>query len=346
MTRLRWAALVAVVVAVGVAGVVVSAREPSQGGDAPAVQTRLGGADLVGSPTGDSTRPAFGVGLAELRLGGSNADDFRAYDVRTGAEGSLYLLTGWTECDAVKRCYGVIARFGDDMVIDAAPSYADAYPGQLAVAPTGSVAQISPIARVYDFTSDDVGEALRDLPFQALSGSYRPDGTLIASRIDAPDIVAVRPDGSVERLLAPVDSPEPAPARFDSDTAALTVVALADGRIAFATNAPDDPDVDGRVFVLSGSSVQPVELPDADPIRRIFPGPDGTLLALEGPHISQIDPATATVDRLIDLSEVADELAPASDEWPPKQDISAAAHGNDLLFTADYQLWRLPDAFE
>jgi hypothetical protein len=307
----------------------------------------LGGAELVAGPDGKVENRIFpGARLADLKLGGSDAGDFRAYDVRAGSDGTVYLLTGWTDCDSVERCYGFVSRVDDDMVVDASDSYADAYPGQLAIAPNRQAARLSPGHGLYDFHPRHGPERLTRFGFAPLSGSYTADGTLIASRNDAPEIVAVRPDGTVERLLAPATSPEPAPARFDSDTAALTVVALADGRIAFATNAPDDPDVDGRVFVLSGSSVQPLELPDADPIRRIFPGPDGTLLALEGPHISHIDPDTATVDRLIDLSEVADELAPASDEWPPKQDISAAAHGNDLLFTAEYQLWRLPDAFE
>ena len=313
--------------------------------DAPAETSSLGGAELLAGPDGPEERPTPGDRLVDLRLGRDEAyNDFRAYDVRTDFDGNLYLLTGWAECDN-EDCYGFISRMDDDLVVEAAPRYSSVTPGQLAVAPDGRVARLASNTQVFDLSPRREPERLPALGFAPLSGSYTEDGTLVVSAYGEPRIVAVRPDGTVEHLLAPASSPEPAPARFGSDTAALTVVTLPDGRIAFATNAPDDPDLDGRVFLLQGESLQPLDLPDAEPIRRIFPGPDGTLLALEGPHIAQIDPDAATVDRLIDLSEVADELAPASDDWPPVQAISAAAHGSDLLFTADYKLWRLPDAF-
>ena len=228
-----------------------------------------------------------------------------------------------------------------------ASSFADAYPGQLAIAPDSSVTRLGAITSTHDFKPPNLMERIPGLESPLLSGAYTSNGTLVASKVNAPEIIAIQPDGTVEHLLAPTGSPEPAPARVDSDTAALTVVALPDGRIAFATNAPDDPNLDGRVYLLDGETLQPLDLPEGThPIRRIFPGPDGTVLALEGPHITQVDPDTGTTDRLIDLSEVADELAPASDAWPPVQDISATAHGDDLLFTAEYQVWRLPDAFE
>jgi hypothetical protein len=344
MSRIRWAALAVVVLAAGVAA---SARAVSGGGDAPATQTHLGGAELVAGLDGNVRQQPFrGDRLADLHLGGSRYDDLHAYDVRTGSDGAVYLLTGASACDDVEDCFGFVVRVDDDMVVDAAIAYADVYPGQLAIAADRRAARIGPVSRVLDFSPPQDRLRLPTLPIQPLSGGYTADGTLVASRTGGPEIVAVSPDGTVEHLLAPTDSTEPAPVRFDSETAALTLVVLPDDRIVFATNAPDDPDLDGRVFVLDDDALRPLDLPDTEPIRRIFPGPDDTLLALEGPHITQIDPDTATTDRLIDLSEVADELAPAADEWPPTQDISAAAHGNDLLFTADYQLWRLPDTFD
>ena len=343
---MRWAAVGLAVAVIGTGAVAVTARTLPTGDDRPVEPARLGGAGLVAGPHGVVDRPTSGDRLVDLRLGdGQSYNDFRAYDIRTGFDGNLYLLTGWVDCD-IQNCYGFVARMDDDMVVDASVRYADAHPGQLAIGPDRRAARVSAGPRVYDFHPDHEPDALRQLPFQPLSGSYTRDGTLIASRVNGSEIVAIRPDGSVEHLLAPTGSPEPAPVRLDSDTAALTVVALPDGRIAFATNAPDDPDLDGRIYLLDGETLQPLDLPDGThPIRRIFPGPDDTLLALEGPHITQVDPGTATTDRLIDLSEVAGELAPASDDWPPTQDISATAHGDDLLFTANYQLWRLPDAF-
>lgn len=348
MPRPRWVALAVAILAIGAGGVAVAARALPEKGASPPEPVHLGGADLVAGPEGEVRhRPTRGAHLDSLDLGGSHYNDLRAYDIRAGSDGTLYLLTGWADCDAMERCYGFVTRFVDDLVADSSTSYADAYPGQLAVAPDRLAARISSGPRVYDFVPGHEQDDLDEIPFQPLSGGYTAEGTLVASKVNAPEIVAVRPDGTVEHLLAPTGSPEPAPARLDSDAAALTVVALPDGRIAFATNAPDDPDLDGRVYLLDGETLQPLDLPEGThPIRRIFPGPDGTLLALEGPHITQVDPATATTNRLIDLSEVADELAPASDAWPPIQDISATAYGNDLLFTAKYQVWRLPDAFE
>jgi hypothetical protein len=319
-------------------GTVLSGEDGRVGG------TALGGAELFAGG-GDDSNPWGGDRLADLRLSdGSPANDFRAYDVRSGLDGSLYLLTGTSDCDH-QSCYGVIARVNDNQIIDSIEDFWDAHPGQLAIASDGRAARLGAITSMHDFGPPDPMARIPELPSGLLSGAYTSDGTLVASATDKPSIVALHPDGSVENLLVPANSTEAAPARFESDTASLSVVVLPDGRIAFAANAPDDPDLDGRVFLLAGDSLQPLELSDADPIRRIFPGPDGTLLALEGPRISQIDPATATVERLIDLSEVADELAPASDEWPPVQNISAAAHGDDLVFTAEYQLWRLRGAF-
>ena len=348
MPPMRWAAAGLAVLLVGAGGIAVGARALPTGDDPPVTPTHLGGAELVAGPDGLHARPTGGDRLVDLRFGKDRSyNDLRAYDVRTDFDGNLYLLTGWKDCDFEERCYGYVSRFDDDLAVDASTSYADVTPGQLTIAPDGRVARIGPLADTFEFDRLREIRSLDELPFQPLSGSYTADGTLVASGTVGPEIVAVRPDGTVEQLLAPTGSPEPAPARLDSDTAALTVVALPDGRIAFAVNAPDDPDLDGRVYLLDGETLQPLDLPEGThPIRRIFPGPDGTVLALEGPHITQVDPDTSTTDRLIDLSEVADELAPASDAWPPVQDISATAHGNDLLFTAEYQVWRVPDAFE
>jgi hypothetical protein len=348
MPRMRWTVVALAVFLIGAGGVGVAARALPTGDDSPIEPARLGGAELVAGSDGVDDRPTRGDRLVDLRLGAERSyNDFRAYDVRTDFDGNLYLLTGWTDCDFEERCYGIVARFDDEMEIDAVDTYADAAPGQLSIAPDGRVARIGPLATIFNLDRHDEIRSLDELPIPPLSGSYTADGTLVVSRVNAPAVVAIHPDRTVEHLLAPTSSPQTVPARFDSDTAALTVVALPDGRIALATNAPDDPDLDGRVYILDGEALQQLDLPeDTHPIRRIFPGPDGTLLALEGPHITQVDPDTATTNRLIDLSEVADELATASDEWPPVQDISATAHGDDLLFTAEYQLWRLPDVFE
>ncbi len=347
MPRPRWAALVAAVVLV-TAGVAVSAIKVTGDDDVdrgPAERPELGDAEQLAGLGGDiRSEPRHGDRLVDLHLGGSDDYDLRAYDVRTGADGTIHLLTGWFDREHGEH-RGIVVRIDADLVVDTPVPYVDTRPRHLAVAPNGHTALIGTISRVIEFEPPQRRWGLPQLGLSPLSGSHTPDGTLVVSSIAGPEIVAVDPDGTVEHLLAPTGSPAPAPARLDSDTARLTVVALTDGRTAFATNAPDDPDLDGRLFLLDGATLQPLDLPGTDPIRRIFPGPDDTLLALEGPHITHIDPHTRTTHRLIDLSEIADELAPASHDWPPHQEISATAHGHDLLFTAHYQLWRLPDAF-
>src|SRR5690606_10767186 len=133
MPRLRRTELAVVIGAVGIVGAALIARTLPEDAGVPTEQPRLGRAELVAGTEGAAERPAFGIGLTDLRLGGSRWNDFRAYDVRTGDDDTLYLLTGWTGCDSVEDCYGIVARFDDDLVIDASPSFADAYPGQLAI---------------------------------------------------------------------------------------------------------------------------------------------------------------------------------------------------------------------
>src|SRR5690606_12665984 len=132
----RRRAVLSLALALLAAGTAVSANVMARegDGDAPVAQTSLGGAELVAGPEGDvRSRLSAGAQLADIHLGGSRYNDLRAYDVRTGPDGTLYLLTGWSDCDFPERCYGFTARFDDHLVVESAISYADAYPGQLAI---------------------------------------------------------------------------------------------------------------------------------------------------------------------------------------------------------------------
>src|SRR5690606_21469948 len=142
-----------------------------------------------------------------------------------------------------------------------------------------------------------------ELPFEEASMSFSAAGELLVSSLSDATIAAVGADGSVRYLLAPEGSPLPAPVRFPH-AVRTSVVALADGRVAFATNAIDGGPGDGEVYVLEGEVLRRVETGTGRLVRRIFPGPDGSLLALDGRNISLLDPDTGEVEVLVDLTEL------------------------------------------
>jgi hypothetical protein len=325
-----------------VIGLVVGGLAIALRGDA---QPHLAGAELMAG-AGHDDRPIRDRTLDDLRL---DEHGFRAVDIRSSASGELLVITALPAClgedSDGAACSGFVIRYDEDLGLDDGSRVYGPSPGQLALAPDGEVVRVAggsttrfPILGDSDFESGG-------LPFGPYSGDFLPDGTLVLAARDEPWIAALHPDGSTTNLIVPVGNAEDAPVRFDSTSGRLSVVVLPDGRIAFAANAPDDPDVDGQIYILDGATLTPVDTTSTNAIRRIFPGPDDTLLALDGPNISQLDPDTGHVDQLIDLSEIADELAPANNDWPTDDQISATPLGDDLVFTADNRIWRLPDAF-
>jgi hypothetical protein len=324
-------------------------------------QPSLGGAELIAGD-GDRPHPVRRRDLADLKFDDS---DYRAKDVRADADGHLLVLTGSRACfDAqleTAGCSGNVIRYDNDFRLDAWTSAVSPPAGHLAVGPDGAIIQFagSGTSLWPALEKSDVPEPVEGLPVSAYSGSYTNDGTLVLADRTEPWIVSLAADDTVTNLLTPEGS-EPAPLHLDSPKSRLTVVALPDDRVAFAVNSPDDPEHDGQLYLIAsivagdggaegdgaGSPTMTlVETTTDNPIRRIFPGPDGTLLALDGPSISQVDPDTGDTTSLIDLSELTDELGPADVSWPPKDEVSATALGDDLIFTADAKIWRLPDAF-
>lgn len=286
--------------------------------------------------------------LDDMTLDESN----RAIDVRTDDDGNLFILVITDDCLDAAACNDLVARFDSELRLSRRFGRYNYQSGQIALSFNGKITRIAPSGsfRYYLESGRQYGYSTVSGPPEPYSGGYLSDGTLVQTSTDQPLVAAtVDPDGPVVNLMVPQSSAEEAPVRFPSDEGRLTMVVLPDDRIVLATNAPDDPSVDGHLYVLDGTTLTSLEVETDNAIRRIFPGPDGTVLALDGSHISQLDPATGTVDPLIDLSEIAEdtggELAPASDALPPVDAIAATALGDDLVFTAEDRIWRLADAF-
>src|SRR5688572_10681323 len=111
----------------------------------------LGGADLL-ADSGDVRQPSAGDLLSDLDF-----DFVRAYDIRTSGDGGIYILTGIPGCDE-QHCSGTVVRVGNGMAIETASSFADAYPGQMAVAPDSSVARLGAITSTHAFKPPNLME--------------------------------------------------------------------------------------------------------------------------------------------------------------------------------------------
>lgn len=329
----------------------------------------LAGAEMVGVERMEEGAPYAGRHLSEMEFKRLRV----ALDVASDGHGGLWLLT-------VEE----LAHFDDRRRMDArsTPIGPHGGAGALTVTPDGSAmvagepwVRLSPSPGGVKAGPDDLefGEVVSlpdpELPFEEASMSFSAAGELLVSSLSDATIAAVGADGSVRYLLAPEGSPLPAPVRFPH-AVRTSVVALADGRVAFATNAIDGGPGDGEVYVLEGEVLRRVETGTGRLVRRIFPGPDGSLLALDGRNISLLDPDTGEVEVLVDLTELdyvgppgprespwlltreaaapdAQSLEPAAssdDRWLDGR-IAATADGDDLLFTAGNRLWRLEDAF-
>src|ERR687893_131795 len=164
MSRLRWVLLAVVLLVGGIVRVVVAGGIGSPGEGTPVVQDRLAGAELVAGLGGDARYAGRGDQLADLRLGGPGYDDLRAYDVRTGADGTLFLVTGAAACDVIEDCYGWVVRTDGHTILGAPDSYADVAPGQAAVGPDGDAVRIGPISSQLDF----------DPPLDRIGGLHPP----------------------------------------------------------------------------------------------------------------------------------------------------------------------------
>lgn len=324
--RLAFATVVATAVVSGVAWGAVNSSNANE--------ERLAGAELIAGG-GNETARADGTSLDSLRFGSED----RPLDVRADLDGGVWLLTT-----------AFLSHFDEDGEVDwAAPGYRSVPSAQVQVSPTGDVYYLSRIdsrmlGNVVSGPSDDRSPVHPPVP--VASASFASDGTLLVSSMTEARIMAVHPDESVSAVLVPAgDAPGPA-LRFD-DHARLTVVGLDDGRIVFATNAIDGGDGDGDVYVIDRGELTRLDTTASHGIRRIFPGPDGTVLALDGPNISLLDPDSGQVETLIDLFELGPELEPpasADDVWPQGR-TSATTVGDDLVFIAENRVWRLDDAF-
>ncbi len=320
--------------------------------DRPPPEPRLAGAELIGGNGPEMYSPLV-ASLGELRL---DETDHTASQVLADPSGNLLVVTATEACFNARLdasdCDGSIIRYDPRLRFDIKASHVGP-PGALASHSDGTALRVAGGSSKLLATPEDWAVSRRligreeSFPITPYTGAYLPDGIMVLADTHEPWLVTRAPDGTVSNLLTPAGG-APAPLHLDTPTARLTVVALPDGRIVFATNAPDDAAHDGRVFIIDGDTLVPLELTTDNPVRRIFPGTDGTLLALDGPHISEIDPDTGATTSLIDLSELTDELGPADDldNWPQTNDqISATVLGDDLVFTADSKIWRLSDAF-
>lgn len=192
------------------------------------------------------------------------------------------------------------------------------------------------------------------------------DTVMVGSRL-GPYIDVTSPDGASERLLG-ADGDPSARATTEGDLGSIvSLVRLDDGRVVFVAESDDGYrlhvlDGEGvRPLADGGSEANPVAAPDAesypmdvstgmfnDPrLRRdrramapLTPGPDGTVVTVGAgedrvPEISLVDVDTGEVEVLARLDGVD-----ATIEEP----VLATVTGNDLVFTAEGSLWRLPDA--
>jgi hypothetical protein len=184
---------------------------------------------------------------------------------------------------------------------------------------------------------------------------------IVGSRHD-PVIDRLSSDGSVSRLLGPAGDAE---ARVTTDEPLGPIVALTrldDGRLVFVADT-----VDGfQVYVLDDETVRPldadggilghlpvpvsgqpdiyelIERKDRLPMTPLTAGTDDQVLTIglgpgDAPEINLVDVDSGDADLLVRLDGVEPTIA---------EPISAALAGDDLVFTAEGNIWRLEDAVD
>lgn len=297
-------------------------------------QPQLAGAELIG---GNGRKVLLGRGIRLQDVGFGTVRESRVLDVRSDDNGRMWVLGTYD-----------LVRVGQDLVIDMRVVSLDQPWGHVIVGPNGEVSHLTPsLGREYGELGEQYDDRRLRASVIAATGSYLEDGTMLFSAMDEARVVAVTPDGVESEVVVSRPSAKSPDAVVFPYAARLTVVALDDGRIALAANAFDRGEGDGEVFIVDDGELERLDTSTSHPIRRIFPGPDGDLLALDGPNISRLDPDTGDVDVLVDLSEVADELEPPAslDEIGMPSLVSATDFGDDLIFTAENRIWRLTGVF-
>ena len=193
-------------------------------------------------------------------------------------------------------------------------------------------------------------------PFPVGALALADDGSVLAGGLDEGRIARISTDGTTTHLLGPAGSD----ARVTADPAlgpVIAVMAVDDDRAVFVAGT----DGNTRLYVLDDSTLR--QIPDDDEgaspvagtderrvpvfeepfpraaITPLAPSPDGRVLTTgigpDGdPRIALVDVDTGDIEVLA----VLDDVEPTIDD-----PVSAAIVGNDLVFIARHQIWRLPD---
>ena len=193
-------------------------------------------------------------------------------------------------------------------------------------------------------------------PFRVGALDLTEDSTVLAGGLDEGRIARIDTDGTTTHLLGPTGSGAQVTADQDLGPV-ISVMPLDDDRVAFVAGTAGDT----RLYVLDDTAVRrmPADRQDTSPVagtdeRRVLllaepypraaitplaPSPDGRVLTTGiGPDG---DPRIALVD--VDTGDI-EVLATLDDVEPTIDDpVSAAIVGDDLIFLAQHQLWRLPD---
>lgn len=193
-------------------------------------------------------------------------------------------------------------------------------------------------------------------PFPVGALDLAEDDTVLAGGLHESRIARIDPDGTTTQLLGPPGSG----ARVTADPApgpVIAVMPLDDDRVVFVAGT----DGDTRLYLLDDSTMR--QIPDNDEgaspvagtderrvpsfeeafprpaITPLAPSPDGRVLTTgigpDGdPQIALVDIDTGDIEVLA----ILDGVEPGIDD-----PVSAAIVGNDLVFIAQHQIWRLPD---
>ncbi len=197
-------------------------------------------------------------------------------------------------------------------------------------------------------------------PFEV--GAILPvtEDTVIVGSRHEPVIEQVGTDGSARRLLGPAGDAE---ARVTTDEPLGPIVALTrldDGRLVFVTETPDG----FQIYLLDDETVRPLdptgdflshvvvraaghpdsyvifERKDRLPMTPLTAGTDDQVLTIglgpgDVPEINLVDVDSGEAELLVRLDGVEPTIA---------EPVSAALAGDDLVFTARGNIWRLDDA--
>jgi hypothetical protein len=310
---------------------------------------------------GDGPRDLGKAWVGQVDLGEVTLDDFAIGGttlIRAGDEGTVNLLVeSRLETYLVRStAAGEIDRVGMVLVDARTVAFDVDENGTYAWLNRTFGGDLSMFVGEREWVMADQGSYL-DVPFEADALHVRDDGSLIVASGDGPRIDVISGDDESRRLLGPIGD---ADARVTTDEPLGPIVALAqldDGRIAFVA----DTDDGYRLYRLDDSTVtrvptetaapNPVRSPGVlltdDSVRRdrlpmtpLAPGPDGRILTIgldddEVPEINLVDVDTGDTERLATLEGVEPTI---------EEPVSAALAGDDLIFTAQGSIWRLPDA--